>query len=96
MPRYSDQGTRAVVRRLLRFFRVADLRCTECGEWLTDPAELGIRDTAEWEAVMVTSLLWIRANPGPVLDALPALEPEWHLCCEVVRGLLRLDGVTEN
>jgi hypothetical protein len=92
-PSLSGSGRQHdVARRLEEFFRVADLRCSRCGDWHGDPSEFGISSKAEWEERMVRELLWIRSNATAVRDALPLLEEEWSQCCDVVRNLLQLPG----
>src|SRR4051812_43871531 len=44
-PNWSPRA--AAARRLEQAFRVANLRCPDCGDWHDDPAPFGIRDAAE-------------------------------------------------
>jgi hypothetical protein len=88
----NEMSREDVIRRLEQYYRVADLRCCDCGEWTSDPLELGIHDEAQWKARMAEDMLWMRDNRDAVLDALPFMKPEWDACCEALRGLFRRAG----
>lgn len=91
----DDEFEDDAVRRLERFFRLAGLRCADCGEFHGDPEEFGIIDVADWRDRMGAEVEWILNNRQEVMDALPGMDPEWAVCCESVRYLLLQAAVLE-
>ena len=86
----GDEVTRRVARRLKAFFRLADLRCSQCGEFHEGLGAFGISTPEEWEERMDAEVEWLLDNRESVSRALPLLEAEWPECCRAVEGLLRL------
>jgi hypothetical protein len=92
----SGPSREDVLRRLERFFRLSDLRCSDCGGWLSDPPEeFDIADEGDWDDRMGAEVAWVLNNRRAVLDALPAMDPEWAECCESVRFLVRQSEAVE-
>lgn len=83
-----------VYDRVERYFVVASLRCSNCGDMhgvvtvdgeTYTPADFGIASEEEWRRRLDGAEEWMRENREAVVPALRLLERDWPKSVEAVR-----------
>ena len=84
----------SVRERIERYFVVASVKCSECGDLhgtvtvdgeTYTAADFGIDSLEEWKLEMEKEEVWMRENREAVEAALPLFESEWPRTVEAVR-----------
>jgi hypothetical protein len=95
-----------LLKRIERYFKIASLVCSCCGEFtcikdkkgqvIERIEDYGIYTKEEWEREMKKETLWMRENKKAVLSLLSGFEAEWPESCTSLRLILSLPNIVYN
>ena len=95
-----------LLKRIDRYFRIASLLCSCCGEFacikdkdgqvIEKIEDYGIHSKEEWEIEMRKETLWMREHKKEVLAQLYRFESEWPESCTSLRLILSLPNIVYN
>lgn len=99
----SDEGLgkMSVGERLERFFEIASLKCSRCGELghhideseniklIRTPEYFGINNLEDWEKEIDKEFEWVLSNSRDVLAVLPELRTMWNESCKAVEFAIK-------
>ena len=97
---------KSIARRIERYFKIASLVCSCCGEFTSifdrngnvveSLEDYGIHTKEEWETEMEKEIIWIKRHEVDVLSILPDLHKEWPESCKSLRMILTMTGGNLN
>jgi hypothetical protein len=92
--------------RLERYFKMASLLCSCCGELITvhddrgniteRPEDYGIYTREDFEMEMKKEMEWVMNNKAMVMSILPKLQKKWPESCNAIRVVLSMAKIHYN
>lgn len=97
----EESGKMSIGERLERFFEIASLKCSCCGELghhideseniklIRTPEYFGINNLNDWEKEIDKEFKWVLSNSRGVLAVLPKLRTRWNESCKAVEFAIK-------